>query len=449
MRVQLDIPLTLKEIALATEGCILGEDKNRIISALATDSREILGGELFFAIKGKNFDGEDFTEEARNKGAIPLTRFDKNGLWVKDTITALLALANFYKTKLKNLKHTVGITGSVGKTTTKEFLSVILAEEYKVHFSKGNLNNNIGLPLALLSAKKDSEILILEMGMNHRGEISKLSRCAEPDIGIITNIGTSHIGHLGSKENIAKAKLEIADGMKHDCLIIPFDEPLLQSVKNKHTFSSSDPRADIYIIYNEGKVLIKYQNRISETEFAFCAEHLVNCLCAAVAAAKKCGIKESSLKRGISNISSKNIRQNTFKLKDFYILSDYYNSSQESVKSALDYMSTLTEYPAKSAVLGDILELGDMSTAIHRNLGIECASHSLNKLFIFGEQGKYIKEGALLGGMAENSVFLNSDLSDPKTTAKEILLNHTPGEILLFKASNKINLGRIVDELKK
>ncbi len=452
MRVSLDIPLSIKEVNDAIGGRLSNVPPNIICKAISTDSRYIKRGDLFFALKGEHFNGENFSGAAYSRGAIPITsNKEQNGIYVNDTAKALLRLAKYYKTRLTNLKHTVAITGSVGKTTTKEFLFVLLSGNYKTHKTKENFNNKIGLPLSILSAPSDTEILILEMGMNHHGEISELSKCASPDISVITNIGTAHIGNLGSRENIAMAKFEITDGMNGGYVIIPEGEALLPKRENTITFSTQRKSADIYIyiLYNEGKIQVKHKDAETEARITPMASHNLECLCAAVAAAFACGIKSESLKTRFSLISRENTRQTIIRLHDFYILSDYYNSSLEAVISALDYMHSLDGFKAKSALIGDILELGSMTKEIHRKIGAECAEKNLKHLYLFGVYSDFIKEGAIGSGMDECCIFVNKDTSRPKITAEKIFKNHIAGEIILFKASHALELGRILELLKK
>ncbi len=450
MRITLDIPLSAEDIAKAVGGSLKGVDKGTTFRSLSTDTRELKKNDLFFALSGKKFNGECFLENAYTKGAIPVTvQKDVRGIFVSDTASALLSLAKAYKQRLKKLKHTVAVTGSVGKTTTKEFLGILLSGKYKIHKTSENENNNIGLPLTILSAPADTEILILEMGMNHNGEISVLSRCASPDIAVITNIGTSHIGNLGSRENIAKAKLEILDSENIGCLIVPAEEPLLSSVPKRYTFSVVDPFADIYIIYNEGSIMIFNHGKAVEANTGLSAPHHINCLCASICTALKCGISADDLIKRISLISAKNTRQNIISVNNYYILSDFYNASLESVSQALSQLKSLCKNHEASALLGDIYELGDMSEAIHRKIGKECAEAKLSKLYLFGKEAKYIRDEAIKHGMSEDNIFLNEDINVPEITADAINKNHSPNELILFKASRAARLERILDLLQK
>ena len=451
MRVKLDMPMSVGEITTALGGKAELNLKNRIISFITTDTRELCKGDLYIAIRGKNYNGENFVDEAKRLGGIPLSVQDTDGcITVSDTQNALFSLAKYYKGFLPRLRKTVGITGSVGKSTTKEFLSVIASEGGSVYKSEGNYNNHIGLPLTILGCKRSSEIMVLELGMNSQGEIRKLSKCAEPDIAIITNVGTAHIGKLGTRENIALAKLEIAEGEYVKKVIVPNDEPLLLNAKSRHTFSSSDISADTAVIKSADRYVTVYFGG----RRAFCAEfniegsHFLNCLAASVAAAYQLGIDSESTKRGISKISSNNIRQNIVSVKDFYVLDDSYNASVESIEADLKFLSSMSGYSARSALLGDVLELGEHAKKIHYEIGKIAARAALSNLYLFGSYSHYTALGALDGGMSESTIYINENRDEPRITAADILKHHIAGEIILFKASHAISLSRVLDLLK-
>ena len=447
MRIRLDIPLYLSDIknAIGAECDI----KNIEVTHITTDSRECFAGDLFIALRGKDNNGENYVSEAISKGAYAVTAQGiENSLTVKDTLSALLDLSKHYKSKLKKLKYTIAITGSVGKTTTKEFLKIICDGKYKTHATKGNENNLLGVPLTILSAKADTEIMILEMGMNHVGEISLLSKCAAPDISVITNIGTAHIGMLKSRTNIAKAKLEIKDGMNGGKLILPYDERLLHGQDQAYYFSLKNKGADIYILYNEGNVTVLNKNGYYTTSFKPSGEHNLECLCAAVLAAQSIDIPQDVIARQISSISDENTRQSIINVKNFHILADYYNASYESIKAAINHLCALKGYTKKSVLLGTVLELGDMSEEIHRKIGRYAAKKNLNNLYLYGEYAKSIRRGAIDAGYPEDKIFINENRDDPRRTALQISQNCTEGEIILFKASNAIKLGNVLEELE-
>ena len=449
MRIELAHPLTLWEIATATNGRVTFPYTNSAVYYIATDSREVIKGDLFIALDGKKFNGEDFVSEAVAKGAHHFsTGNSHSGIQVDDTKEGLLKLAKYYKKKFKNLKHTVCITGSVGKTTTKEFTKVLLSEKYSVHATPENKNNTLGVPLTILSMPKDCEALVIEMGMNSFGEISKSSICASPDISIILNVGTSHIGLLGSRKNIAEAKLEIKQGMSNGRLILPYGEPLFEK-EDAMTFDCHSTDADFYFKKTLGLCFYHNRSLIASLNFKFKEAHLQECLLAATVCSYLSGVRPEELSRGASKISEENIRQKIVNIDNFCFLTDFYNSSYESVIAALNSLSTLSSYQRKSVLLGDILELGEKSDEIHTLIGKNIAKYNIFNLYLFGKCSKNILAGAKSEGFPESRIFLNEDIENPDLTAAQIKTNHTQGEIILMKASRGIRLERILSKFEK
>lgn len=447
MRIELSIPMTIAEIANNTDGIILGNNK-QIVTHIVTDSREVKEGDLFIALRGKRFNGESYSTEAISRGAALMSSHRENcGIFVSDTQNALLRLAAYYTTKLPYIKYKVAITGSVGKTTTKEFLKVLLNERYVTHASEGNLNNEIGMPLSILSAPLNTEVLVCELGMNHEGEISRMSKSLAPNIAVITNVGTSHIGNLGSRQNIAKAKLEVLDGMRDGRLLVPKEEPLLSEVNTALTFSLGDCNADFSVLSAEGGNVSLYKKgtKILTQKFAFPEEHLLSCLAAAFSAAMLCGVTKEELNRGILHISRDNIRQKIVNKGEMYFYQDCYNASLESVYAAFKSVAALTSYTARSAVLGDILELGDHSDEIHRKIGKELVGFGFNKIYLFGKLVESLSDSAIECGFPKERIFLNHDINRPDITASQIKENFQTGEIILLKASRSIRLERVLD----
>ncbi|MBE6532992.1 MAG: UDP-N-acetylmuramoyl-tripeptide--D-alanyl-D-alanine ligase [Ruminococcaceae bacterium] len=447
MRIELSVPMSAEEISAAVGGSICGAH-GKVITHVVTDSAEAKMGDLFIAIKGKQFDGEEYADEAIHKGALSLSGRRKSyGIAVTDTSTALLNIASYYLKKLPYIKYKIAITGSVGKTTTKEFLKVLLNEKYVTHASKGNLNNEIGMPLTVLSTPKNAEAVICEMGMNHSGEISRMSKALCPDIAIITNVGTAHIGNLGSKENIAKAKLEVVDGSKDALLIIPKSEPLLSGAKGALTFALNDDTADFHLLEQHDKKIAFYKNKalIFSGRFAFSDAHLLDCLSASLSAAVMCGLTSAELNRGVFKISGENIRQKIINKKSVDFYNDCYNASEESVYSSCKSLLAIPHYTVKSAVLGDVLELGEHSEAIHRRIGKSLCGYNLSRLYLFGNQSAFIRDGAIEGGFPPECIFYNSDATRPDITAAQIKESSARGEIILLKASRAMRLERILD----
>lgn len=447
MRIKLGTPLTMSQIATA----INGEKTNKndpLIEYISTDSRLTETADLFIPIKGEKYDGENFAHEAKKRGAFTIgTKKQEFDIFVSDKSNALLKLAHYANKNLPIILYRIAISGSVGKSTTKEFLSLILSEKFSVHKTDGNKNNEIGMPLTLLSAPADSEALVIEMGMNHSGEIKKMSECLMPNLAIITNIGRAHIGNLGNRENIAKAKMEITAGISDGYAIIPYDEPLLSSLQNKITFSVGDRRADFCLEERSSEEVILYKNGVQfcQANFGIQEDHFKQCLAAACAAAVLCGLSKREISRGISRISRDNIQQFEVFREKWCFYADFYNASPESVKACIDGAQKLYPMQEKSLLLGDMLELGDESKNIHREIGEHISCDVFNNLFLFGKSAREIGHGALSNGFSAEKIFINTNITLPEVTSKQIRENCAVGEVILMKASRGIGLERVLN----
>ena len=454
MRIRLDNNLKLCEIAAAlTAKAVCSE--NTEISHIVTDSRKAMPGDLFFALDGERFCGENFVSEALSRGAFAVSKKIGDGILTVDSPSdSLLKTASLYKEKLANLKATVAITGSVGKTTTKEFLSLILSEKYRTHKTRENENNNIGLPYTILSSPQNTEALVLEMGMNHPGEISKLSMAAAPDLGIITNVGRAHIGNLGSRENIAKAKLEILDGMKNPQVLVPDEESLLRDFKGRIGVSKANPGADICITVTEEGAMgtrFNYRSSLHEINDIFLkipGRHLVDCLSLAICAGEMMMLSPDELIRGISQINENILRQKYIHLHDFTIYDDTYNSSPEAVEAVI---SAVKEARGNrfSIVLGDMLELGEHTERLHREVGKLVAKSGATRLYTVGPLAEKIADAAIVWGMSRSAVFRNPDIANTQKTAEQIMKDRHEKEVIIFKGSHAARLDKIIETLRE
>lgn len=428
MRIRLDIPLECTEISqFAKEG---------LIEYISTDTRNISPGDLFIPIIGKNFDGRIYAPRAREIGATVLD--------TDDGALSLLRLAALYKSKLKGLKYTVGITGSVGKTTAKEFVYKIASEKYKSHKTSANENNIIGVAKSILTAPANTEVLILEIGTNHNGEIKKIVDLIPPDIALITNIGTAHIGNFGSRDAIKREKLSVSAGGKAR-LISRHEDDL-----GGHTFSAKSRDADLFIERTPGGILIyKSGETPLYSECIFYEKHLLEELAAAASVCIGIGLDKEELKRGISSLSYENTRQNIFAVGDLSIYSDCYNASIESFASSFESLSSMNGYSAFSAVVGDIDELSEMSEAIHYELGRMLQQYNFRKIYLTGDMQYTVKCGfSDAGGEREKIHFIDKSKM-PSDIAEEIIEGSLKNEIILFKASRKMRLEVIIDEIKR
>ncbi len=447
MRIRLSHPLTLKEIAGALNNH--SEDTRTLIEYISTDTRELLRGDLFVALSGIEESGEKYTHRARSMGAYVVAR-DNADIRVKDGADALLLLAQYYKSKLKNLVKTVAVTGSVGKTTLKDMLFVILSEGYKAHKTEKNYNNQIGLALTVLSAPADTEILIVEMGMNHRGEIKMLAEAIRPDVAIITNIKDAHIGNLGSREEIARAKLEIYYD-KNVRLIVAHDEPLFDNISEKITVSTENPEAEIYLSLlgeNDGSSFFDVFTKdscINSLKALLTGRAYMEALAFSVAVCELLSLPRERLISGISKLSEGIFRRHSYSLYDYNIIDDTYSSSPDA---AIYELQRASKHSPCSCVLGDMLELGVFSEEKHRLIGKRAYELGFRYIYAFGKYAYDIADGAIMAGMMRKNIHVNTNLSDPRLTAEAIYENSLKGETLLFKGSHSTHCEKIIEALE-
>ena len=458
--------ITVKDILLCTDGNLIIGNENLICKEFSKDTRTIKEGDIYIGIKGENFDGNIFWEKALDNGAMGVIvqdiEFDKKDIEryqnkviikVKDTLQALYKLAS-YKRDIYDVP-VIAITGSVGKTSTKDLVANVVAQKYKVCKTIGNNNNNIGMPFTILNAPNDAEAFVLEMGMNHFGEIHLLSKIAKPNICIITNIGTSHIGNLGSRENILKAKLEILDSAKNPYMVINNDNDLLHkwyqennnmNVKTYGINEKSDMQAkDIQLYENNSEYKIKINNKEEKIRVPVGGEHFVlNSLCA-IAVGELLNIENEDIKKGIETFSLTKNRMEVIELKDkIKIINDAYNSSVESVKASLAYMNNL-KANRRIAVLGDILETGEFAEKLHRKIGEVVCENNVDILICSGKNAKYIIESARENGFDETNMYYFEDKEEIVDLIKQIIQTE---DVVLFKASNGMRFFDIVEKLK-
>ncbi len=450
--------LLLSEIAETAFGSLYCNiDKNTEIKAVTTDSRVKVNSGLFVALVGEKFDGHDYLEKAYENGAICalVDRVPKDTkisyVVVDDTRKALGRISRAFKDKLRPL--TVAVTGSIGKTTTKEFIYAVLSEKYKTLKTEGNFNNDIGLPMTLLGLSPENDAAVLEMGMNHFGEIEYLSKIASPNIAVITNIGRSHIENLGSREGIRDAKLEIRKGMRHDgILILNGDEPLLEDIDGALYVGENNKECD-YFIENviEGENgcafdLSIHGEKVESITIPALGRHNVMNAAFAFAVGISAGMGEFEIRRGLMNFKNTGMRQNIYKANGRTIIADCYNASPESVKAALKVLSSTAQRSGarKVAVLGDMKELGNYSTEAHIEVGTEVVKNGVDILFTVGELALDIAASA--SNCAMKNIFAFED-NDYKNIAASVMENTAEGDVILFKASRAMALEKIIEAL--
>ncbi|CAM3954762.1 UDP-N-acetylmuramoyl-tripeptide--D-alanyl-D-alanine ligase [Mesobacillus zeae] len=452
----------LIDIAAAVgTGSVSGQFRDVAVKGVSIDTRKIGKGNLFIPFKGEKTDGHKYVEEAIKNGAaaalwqsdVPNPPLHLPIVIVDDTLKALQELARSYREEL-NVK-VVGITGSNGKTTTKDMAANLLGLKYKVQKTEGNFNNHIGLPLTILSLEQDTEVAVLEMGMSSRGEIEFLTKLARPDAVIITNIGEAHLLDLGSREAIADAKLEIILGLKEDGQIIFHgDEPLLQErlaafsrQEQMKTFGKT-PGNDLYPVQVEqttgGSNFVT--NRGSQVYHlpVLGSHNILNAL-SAMLAAEFFGVPLESMNDGFAGLRLTNMRMEMVEgTSGGKIINDAYNASPTSMKAAIDLVSNLSGFSRKILVLGDMLELGPLEEEYHYRIGAELEKGKVDYVITYGSLGALIAKGAI-EALGENCVFQFDDKEQLVAELKKYVSSET---LILVKASRGMKLEDIVAALQ-
>ncbi len=449
------LELNLQEIVKATKGALLKEADVKEIKAVSTDTRKIEEGTMFIALKGENFNGNNYVLDAFNKGAkiaiVDEVKCDLNELKedvalikVQNTGRALMDLAKFYREKL-GLK-VVGITGSAGKTSTKDLVAAVLSDKYKVFKTKGNFNNEIGLPLMILELDSTYDVAILEMGMRGLGQIRELAEIASPDLGIITNIGISHIEILKTRENILKAKMEIATFFdKNNTLVVCGNDDFLGALPEAEYKIVKTGVGENFEIGAKNIALEELSSKFTvydgekEEEFSLDmpGEHNISNLMLGIAIAKELGVSFEEMKRGLNNIEATSMRLELIKKDGFSILNDCYNSSPVAVKSAIDVMKNI-EGKRRIAVLGTMRELGHKSEEAHEEIGKYAKENGIEKVLCFGDFSENIKEGYGEGC----TVYKNKE-----ELINDLLNIICEGDIILVKASRSLKFEEITKAL--
>ena len=431
--------MKIKDLIQATNAKVLKKIDEDLEVKISTDTRTISKGDFYLPLKGASFDGEKFIEQALEKGAIgAFSTTDEGTLKVKDTLEAYLKLANYRRNKL-NFK-VVAITGSSGKTTTKELVASVLSERFKTFKTPLNHNNEIGFCQTIFEAPDDTEVLVLEMGMRGLGEIELLSKYSEPDITIISNVGTAHIGRLGSRENIAKAKCEIVKYQRGNVFIGHNDELIKKTVQfdGKKIFYSI---CDVKIIEKTANYSkFEYENNVYELNVG--GDYNIENALSAINAGLELGMNVTEIQEGLKKYKPIEKRWEAVNAGGFEIINDSYNANPESMKAFVD--TIFEHYKDYTLILGDMGELGDGEIIYHKELGKYINSHKLLnkdcKILSVGNLSKHITDeisncfSKHFDAIDEVIVFIKNNLQ--KSTK------------LFLKASRSMKLERIIDELK-
>ncbi len=440
----------MKAFTLQEAAAALGLPQMQAQATLAdvfTDTRKIQPGSLFVCLRGERFDGHTFAPQAAQLGAAALlvdhpVDADVPQLVVTDTGKALLQLAGWYRRRFQ--LPVVGLTGSVGKTTTKEFIALVLGAKYNTLKTQGNLNNEIGVPQMLFRLEDSHTAAVIEMGMNHFGEISRLTRAVAPTVGLITNIGVSHIENLGSRAGILQAKLEILEGMAPDApLIVNIDNDMLRTVKLGErpllTFAIDDQSADFTAtdIAEQGSTTaftVHHSTFTQSVTIPTVGIHNVYNALAAMAVGYATGVNPAAAAAALANYVPAGMRQNLVQVGGVQVIEDCYNASPDSMRAALQTLGKLPVH-RRYAVLGAMLELGDYAKEAHTQVGKMAAENGIDGVLAYGADAAYIVEAAKQAGLE------NARLFDTKEALAQALAQQVqPGDGVLFKGSRGMHL---------
>lgn len=455
---------SVKMMAQAVDGEMLNctDCESMMIRSVSTDTRTIEEGAVFVALRGENSDGHSYLKKAVEMGAVCCIA-DKNAalpndiplVLVEDTGQALLDLAAAYRREFDI--PVIAVTGSVGKTSTRAMLAGVLSQKYKVLCTEGNLNNEIGVPHTLFRLSREHQIAVIEMGMNHFGELSRITAAAKPDTAVITNVGEAHIENLGSREGILKAKLEVLEGMAYGgTVILNGDNDMLWAVNGMLDYET------MYFGMQNLKCDIVAENvKIypESSEFTFKADggehrviigvagahHIYNAL-TAILVGMQYNVPIDDIICGIREFVPVGMRQATVRLGGCTLIKDCYNANPTSMRSGLEVLSLKADAKRRIACLGDMMELGTISEKAHREIGRLIPQFNADCLITVGERAKLIAEGAIDAGMSAENIYSFENNSQLCESIMDII---TDGDVILLKASRSMKLEEVAEFLEK
>ncbi len=448
--------IAVDKIVEMCECTVISRGTASTVEKFCSDTRLIEKNDLFISLKSETADGITYIKEALENGAMGvITEYNipeeivnkynnKLILKVKNITDSIQKIAK-YKRTLYDIPI-VAVTGSVGKTSTKDIIASVVGKKYNVTKTKGNYNNHIGVPLTILSWNENTEAAVVEMGMNHFGEIELLTNIVKPTIAIITNIGTAHIGILGSRENILKAKMEILDGLTpNGCIILNNDNDLLNKcdIKKYRKITYGIENSSNYVAYDiaRNETYTEYKIKINDKEekvyVPVPGDHFIyNSLCA-IAVGKKLNIETDKIIEGIKTFEITGKRNEILEINDIKIMNDYYNASYDSMKASLEVLSNI-KATRRLAILGDMLELGEYAEKLHSMVGEEVAKNKIDVLCTVGELSKSTAKTAKTLGTKE--VYQFSTNEECINKLGEIVRKN---DAILIKASNAMHFGEI------
>jgi len=458
------IEMRVKDCLKAIDGELTSEAEDKVFRGVSIDSRTLKENELFICIHGDRFDGHDFIEEAKNKKASAIVLSDTSKaiskkktassiIHVGDTLKALQELARFHRKQIP--VQVIGITGTNGKSTTKEMIASITETKLKTIKTKDNLNNHIGLPLNLFRLSQNDEVAVIEMGMSAAGEIKRLAEIAQPKIGVLTNITEGHLIHLKTLKNIQAAKGELYDALSEQgTAIVNADDPLVfelaKSVRAKVVtygiHNEADVKAeDIHPAEQEGfdfNVRLFKQN--IPIHLPFLGECNIYNALAAMATGYSLGIEPDDIKIGLSNTKLLPNRYETIKYQGVTIINDAYNANPKSMQEALKTLKNYKSEGRRFFVVGDMLELGDLAEPAHIKLGADVVNYSIDYLVAVGELSALVTTSAISSGMDKKNIATALEHKCAVSFLKKYI---RPGDCLLVKGSRGAKMEEVVKRL--
>ena len=453
--------LTIEDFFQLKSAVLYDAEKIKPVTKVTIDSRNVPAGSLFVAIKGDKFDGHDFVIDAVNKGAAvvlingdklsSLENIDVPVITVSDTTLALGELASIWRSKLKT--KVIGITGSAGKTTTKEMIFTLLSSKYKVNKTLGNNNNHIGVPLTLLSTGRNHDYLVLELGTNHFGEIKYTAEISKPDYAIIINIGNSHLEFLKNRKGVfeEKAALLNVTASNNGILFINNDDPLLIGANKKYskrfTFGlekKSNVKGEIAGYTDDGKpiVNISYKGRSSTFEVPLYGEQSAKNFLAAAAIAYKIGLRSEEIKRRLRKIQTVDKRLNVQRMESFILINDTYNANPDSMEMSLQLLAQIKKYNKRVAILGDMFELGQASRVLHEKLSRVIVRNKIDSVYTLGKMMKHLHP--MLKSKKIDAIHFNDRVTLNNFLREKSFAN----SVVLVKGSRGMKMEEFVETIK-
>ncbi|MCQ2969102.1 MAG: UDP-N-acetylmuramoyl-tripeptide--D-alanyl-D-alanine ligase [Clostridium sp.] len=448
--------LSFQELVSALEGTVIIDNENRNFNEACIDSRKVTNDCIFFAIKGERFNANNLAIDVLEKGAsiavvdeinFKSEEAEGKGIIIKvdNTVKAMLKLANFYRRKLK-LK-VIGVTGSCGKTSTKDLIAAVLSTKYNVFKTDGNFNSEIGLPLMIFQLTSEHDVAVLEMGMSDMGEIKRLAKSAEPDMAVITNIGLSHLENLKTQDNILKAKMEIVECFTKDNILVVNAEDERLKKQHSHNYKIEkigyNSEYDVYasnIILKEDSV--KFTANCGSDKFDFelpmAGKHNILNMMLAIDVARNLGLSFKEMNDGLVNLKATSMRLEVEKTDKIIIINDCYNASPDSMKSSIEVLMSKAAI-RRVAILGDMYELGSKTKEAHQDVG-SFAKGKVDLLIVIGENIENYEKG--FGSENIRKFALKEDFF------KEIDTLINKDDVILVKASRGMKFEEVVYKLK-